>query len=562
MDPLSFSGARADLAAQLEAARRVIESHFVGAGEVLTKSIEGIDALTASLDNLVKALDSKSVAATTEDMRVAAETLLGLSENHHARQQTIENLGRHRESMAKCVSDMRSSMAYMRAFTVNIKIVSSGIAEAGSTFESFAQEISDCVESGRDQLVKVEEEITDLQSGLAAAVGQGAELADRMNKQLPVLHKELSDSATMMGEHYTRVSAVAGDGAGIARGILQRVVRVLQALQVGDITRQRIEHVQAGIKYVSAHTSSDDDGRFAAIGHALLSRQLNATIEDFHREVAEIERAMADMAAHSRELLKLRDMATGTAGDNGEGFLKDLGARIEQALVLVNEIEAADSSALKTGRETAAAAGHLGTRITAIQSLKNDVQYMALNTTIKCAQIGEAARPLSVIAIELRDKGRHLEDAAAGSLSALDELTHAADSLATAGEGQARLSATEALEVAAKLIRDARHRTESEITNLVSNGEAVLGVLDQSSARLAFRAEIGDTLEAVAAELTVLGSAAAHDGEGIEDRVEDMLNEFLGHYTMAHERQVHDAFVHSAGVFTAGREAPARRAVG
>jgi hypothetical protein len=563
MNSLSFSGARADLAAQLEAARRVIESHFVGAGEVLTKSIEGIDALTASLDNLVKALDSKSVAATTEDMRVAAEALLGLSDNHRARQDTIENLGRHRENLAKYVSDMRSSMAYMRAFTVNIKIVSSGIAEAGSTFESFAQEISDCVESGREQLAKVEEEIMALQSDLTGAVGQGAELSERMGKQLPVLHKELSESTTMMGEHYTRVSAVAGDVAGIARDIQQRVVRVLQALQVGDITRQRIEHVQAGIKYIVSHAGGNDgDDRFTAIGYALLSRQLNATIEDFHREVAEIERAMADMAAHSRELLKLRDMATGTAGDKSEGFLNDLGIRIEQALVLVNEIEAADSSALKTGRETAAAAGHLGTRITAIQSLKNDVQYMALNTTIKCAQIGEAARPLSVIAIELRDKGRHLEEAAAGSLSALDELTHAADALATAGKGQARLSATEALEVAAKLIRDARNRTESEIANLVSNGEAVLGVLDQSSARLAFRAEIGDTLETVASELTVLGSVAAHSTDGIEDRIEAMLDEFHSHYTMAHERQMHDAFVQSAGILRGLAEAAPRRAAG
>ncbi len=551
MDPQTFSGARADLAAQLEAARRVIESHFVGAGEVLTKSIEGIDALVASLDNLVKALDSKSVAATTEDMRTAAATLLGLSDNHHARQQNIESICRHRENMAKYVTDMRASMAYMRAFTVNIKIVSSGIAEAGSTFESFAQEISDCVESGRDQLVKVEEEINALQSDLTAAIGQGAELADRMNKQLPVLHKELSESATMMGDHYTRVSAVAGDVAGIARDIQQRVVRVLQALQVGDITRQRVEHVQAGIIYIANHMKQGDDGRFAAIGHALLSRQLNATIEDFHREVAEIERAMADMAAHSRELLKLRDMATGAGGDNSDGFLNDLGGRIEQALVLVGEIEAADATALKTGRETAAAAGHLGTRITAIQSLKNDVQYMALNTTIKCAQIGEAAQPLSVIAIELRDKGRHLEDAAAGSLSALDELTHAADGLATAGEGQARLSATEALEVAAKLIRDARDRTESEIANLVSNGEAVLSVLDQSSARLAFRAEIGDTLENVASELTGLGSQAAHHTSGIEEDVEAMLDEFHSHYTMAQERQAHDAFVQSAGVNTA-----------
>lgn len=556
MVSVSLIDGRADLAAELEAARRVIEDHFVAAGEFLTQSVEGIDALIASLEKLVVALDPKAVASTTEDIKTAAETLLALSDNHRERQKTIEVLGKHREGLAKSVQDMRASLAYMRAFTVNIKIVSSGIAEAGGAFESFAQEISDCIESGREELRKVEEEIAALQSELSAALSEGTMLSSRMGTELPALHKQLSESAVMMGEHYGRVSSVAGDVTGIARDIQKRVVRVLQALQVGDITRQRIEHVQTGIKHLLA-TASDE--RVAAMGYSLMAAQLVATIDDFHREVAEIERAMADMASHSRELLKLRDMAYGGSGDRSEGFLNDLGGRIEQALVLVNEIEGADSSALKTGRETAAAAEHLGERISAIQSLKNDVQYMALNTTIKCAQIGEAARPLSVIAIELRDHGRHLESAAADGLSSLDELTSAAGALTTAGDGEHHLSATQALDVASNLIRDARIRTETEVAGLVSNGEALLNVLDKSASRLAFRAEIGNTLETVASELTVLGSSAPHEADGIEDSVTAMLQEFHRHYTMAQERDVHEAFTSSARLDHV--EGRARRAV-
>jgi archaellum component FlaC len=553
MVSVSVSDGGADLAAELEAARRVIEDHFVATGEFLTQSIEGIDALIASLEKLVVALDPKAVASTTEDIRTAAGTLLALSDNHRERQKTIEALGKHREGLAKSVQDMRASLAYMRAFTVNIKIVSSGIAEAGGAFESFAQEISDCIESGREELRKVEEEIAALQSELSAALSEGTMLSSRMGTELPALHKQLSESAVMMGEHYGRVSSVAGDVTGIARDIQKRVVRVLQALQVGDITRQRIEHVQAGITHLRA---GEPDERLAAMGYSLMAAQLVATIDDFHREVAEIERAMADMASHSRELLKLRDMAY---GGSGEGFLNDLGGRIEQALVLVNEIEGADTSALKTGRETAAAAGHLGERISAIQSLKNDVQYMALNTTIKCAQIGEAARPLSVIAIELRDHGRHLESAAADGLSSLDELTSAAGVLTAAGDGEEHLSATQALDIASNLIRDARIRTETEVAGLVSNGEALLNVLDKSTSRLAFRAEIGNTLESVASELTVLGSAAPHEADGIEEAVTAMLEQFHRQYTMAQERDVHEAFTSSARLDHV--EGPARRAV-
>ena len=537
-------GAKTDLAAQLETARRVVERHFLSAGKMLTQAIEGIDALVASLEKLVEALDEKAVAAASHDLRGAAQSLNDLSENHYTRQRAIESLGGHRETLAKCVSDMRSSLAYMRAFTVNIKIVSSGIAEAGSTFESFAQEISDCIESGREQLRQMEEDLTILRDGLNAAVSQGSTLTSRISSLLPAVPNELSESAGLMGEHYARVSAVAGDVAGIARNIQKRVVRVLQALQIGDITRQRIEHVQDSIRRLQNEPELQGfDGRLMALGYGLLEKQLYSTIEEFHQEVGVVEAAMADMGEHSRELLKLRDMAYG--GKSGGGFLDDLSARIDQALVLVNEIEEADGTALRTGQETAASASQLSKRIAAVQGLKNDVQYMALNTTIKCAQIGDAARPLSVIAIELRDHGRHLETAAAAGLSELDQLNAAADALAVVRQGEG--SAAEALGVAADLIRTARQRTEAEVGTLVLRGEELLAVIDSSASRLAFREEIGDTLETVAAALTQRAACAPQDANGIEDILAEMLEQFGSLYTMAQERNVHNEFVDSVG---------------
>jgi hypothetical protein len=547
------------LAAQLETARRVIERHFLSAGKMLTQAIEGIDALVASLEKLVEALDEKAVAAASTDLRAAAQSLNDLADNHRTRQRAIEELGHRRETLAKYVADMRSSLAYMRAFTVNIKIVSSGIAEAGSTFESFAQEISDCIESGREELRQMDEELMGLQDGLASALIQGASLTTRINSLLPVLPNELSESAGLMGEHYARVSAVAGDVAGIARNIQKRVVRVLQALQIGDITRQRIEHVQDSIRRLQTEQELQGfEGRLMALGYGLLEQQLKSTIEEFHQEVTVVEAAMADMGKHSRELLKLRDMAYG--GKSGGGFLADLGARIDQAFVLVNEIEEADKSALQTGQATAASANQLGKRIAAVQGLKNDVQYMALNTTIKCAQIGDAAKPLSVIAIELRDHGRHLETAAAAGLSELDELTASTGTLATRDE-DGRSSAGDALGIAANLIRDARQRTEAEVGTLVLRGEELLAVIDSSTSRLAFRDEIGNTLETVAEALTVRAAAAPQDASGLEDQLAEMLEQFGSLYTMAQERNVHNDFVDSVGAdFAEVHDAIQRRA--
>ncbi|GAA0529215.1 chemotaxis protein [Rhizomicrobium palustre] len=532
------------LAEELEGARRVIESHFLAAGDILSQSIEGIDALVGALDKLTKALDADAVAKTAADMRSAAKALLGLSENHGRRQNAVERLGGHRESLGRHVADMRSSLAYMRAFTVNIKIVSSGIAEAGHTFKAFAQEISDCIESGRGELREVEEEIVSLQEGLSGAQNEGRRLAGQLDTLLPALPNELDQSAVRIVEHYRKVHKVAEDVAAIARNIHMRVVRVLQALQIGDTTRQRIEHVQDALRDIMRSS----DSRLAALGYALLDRELQASKLEFDTELGAIEDAMAEMADHSRDLLKLQDLAFGTEGKQSAGFLDELLARMEEALVVVRDIEGADSAALATGQRTAQAAEHLGTRINAIQSLKNDVQYMALNTTIKCAQIGEAARPLSVIAIELRDHGRHLETAAAAGLSELDGLTAAAGELSSPGEGKNGLSAAEALAFAARVIREGCERAQSETEVLVSKGEEVLSVLGKSVETLAFQDEIGGTLETVAGELSSLASRNPSDAQGLEDALSRLLAGFYHRYTMRQEREVHQAFVAWLGV--------------
>jgi hypothetical protein len=247
-------------------------------------------------------------------------------------------------------------------------------------------------------------------------------------------------------------------------------------------------------------------------------------------------------------------MAYGSHTQKGHGFLDDLLEQIESALVLVGEIEGADSAALKTGRETAAAAAHLDTRISAIQSLKNDVQYMALNTTIRCAQIGEVARPLSVIAVELRGHGHNLELAANNGLAELAELTAAADSLASAGGRGEDLSATEALGIAARIIRDARTATEMEISVLVARGEEVLSVLDESAERLAFDAEIGSKMRAMAEHLGATTAADIADASEFEAPLAAFLASTFARYTMKQERDVHHAFEQWLGLALTQRD--------
>ncbi len=546
----SEAGGHAALLEQMESARRVIEVKFLGAGEVLSDAVEGIGALITALDDLTGALDPAAIAATAQDLQDAAGKLTALPVHHSEQRSIVSDLDRYRAGLGASLSDMRQSLAYMRAFTMNIKITAGGIAEADAEFGIFAQEMSNRIEAGRAEVDGLHRELEALQKPIANVASHGDALAARCSEIIPLVPDELIASASIIREHHSRIAAATTSSAALARDIRKKVGRILAALQIGDITRQRIEHVQAGLVMIDnldPGLSADQRARASALIQRLMAEQLGDAMTDFDREVSEIIASMSGLAADARALLKLRDLAYGEGGDSQNGFLRVLAQRLEQATALVEEIETTEREVLKTGHASGDAAQILAGRLAAIQTMKADVQYMALNTTLKSCRIGEAGRPLSTIAVELRAQAGHLEQIANQSLQTLNKLIAAAAALIQNRPGQegytsAAEEATAALGAAARRICDASDRTETDIIKLAERGGSVLELLNRSTGRFGFQEEIGEALDHVAADLTHLAINAERCGGDIEGVLASVLAQLSASYTMAQERAVQENF--------------------
>jgi hypothetical protein len=558
---VAFDG-NVEIADQLEKIRRIIEGKFLAAGDILIKSIDGTKSLIASLDNLVKTFDAKIVTATKADLTVAAAKLYMLPSSHAERVDSIGRLNHTRDELAWHTSNMHSSLAYMRAFTLNIKIVAGSLGEEFKDFDMFAQDMSACIAKGTDELKMLENELTTLQRDLNASSTQGDILGMQINALVPAVPDELTASTEVMSEHYQSIIETVEKVAVIARDIQQRVARILGALQIGDITRQRIEHLQECIIRQNADKTAiapDLRERFVATCYALIAAHMSELTLDFDRESAEIERNMADMAKDADELLKLHGMAYDSKDG---GFLHRLGQRIDAAVKLVGTINQADKAAAETGIATALATRKLNGRLEQIQTLKNDVQYMALNTTLKCCQIGEAGRPLSVIAIEIRDHSKQLEAAALSSLSTIDKLLQLTKSLAEPGnsvfsEDSKSVAAAKALDVAARRLREARDLTESNIAEIAEKGDEVLNMLNLSTERLRFSEEIGNTLKTISTKVDTLAAGAFTAADVIPPSMMPTIASFASNYTMQQERNTHNTFMQAYGIASEAQAAPA-----
>ena len=551
------TGEGARVAQSLEAARQVVESRFLEAGDVLSRAVEGVGALIAGLDSMRGNLDADTVTTTTADLARAAESLKSLPDSLGARRERVTELVKFGDRLGACIEEMRQHLAYLRVFAINIKITSGGIAAAGPEFAIFAQEIYDCIEMGRTQLDAFAGELGGLDHTLRGALVHEQELARDCAALLPAVPDALTASASAIAAHHARIVEVAMSVAGLARDVQKKVGSGLAALQIGDITRQRIEHVQAGLQHLEeaaeiAALQPEARARAHAFMHRLLGAQLTATAEDFHREVSRIGQNIIGMAADAAELLRLRDLASGRTEGTETNFLRDLEGNVGQALELVDDMTAGEQAAEDVSRSAAVSARDLSERIAGIQNIRADVQMMALNTTLKCSRIGETGKPLGVIAIELRQHAIHLEKSAGLTTSALEGLFAAAESLgqreaAQNGEDGKAAAAANVLSDAVARIGKAGDGVEHALTAVARQGAEVVDMLRRASQRFDFHKQIGSVLDEAAGQLLNLAGDVEIATDDIAAALRPSLDRLAKQYTMAQEREVHRTLTEGLG---------------
>jgi hypothetical protein len=191
--------------------------------------------------------------------------------------------------------------------------------------------------------------------------------------------------------------------------------------------------------------------------------------------------------------------------------------------------------------EAAAAAHRLAARLQAVQSIKTDVLYMALNTSLKSVHMGEAGRPLSTIATELRAQSGTLAAAASMCTDVLAAMLIAATQ-ARGEDNPGEIEVGDALVAAAARIKAAGEANDRDMVTLTTQGEAVRTMLTQNLQALEFQSQIGEHLHLVAHELGWLTTQAVCPTPELAPLLQTMLNQLHATFTMAQEREIYAAF--------------------
>ena len=527
---------------QLETARCNIESRFIAAGRLLEGAVEVVSKQIESLDHLTGAINDQSVDDTTAPLLGAAARLTELPASQAVRHERVAELSELSGALRRHIDEMRVTLKYLRVFAINMKITAAGSALSAASFNGFTEEVFDRIDEGVGELGLIDRQLADLQNQLDSALDIGRDLQAQCGRWLPAVPDSLAADAAAIAAFHQKTGLAAARIAAVARDVQQKVAGALSSLQIGDITRQRIEHVQAGLGMVNSWDFGlTDPDRTSAQRRrvlAMLADQMEDIVADFHREASRMAHNLSGLAADSSQALRLQE---DVAGGDGRGELRGLEGSVGQAVTLVNDVEPATYSANEIGRQTSLTVQGLVQRVGAIQTVRADVQRMAINASLRSGRLGDAGKPLRVIASELGDHAGRLDRSAGKTLETLERLDGAASNLAASLSGDENAAETafaDRLQGSLDRLRQAADVVDLDLADLARRGGAVAETLGRTGEHLRLQEDLGDVLGRGAEAIRALAGDAVESG-GTVPGFERLMERIHRLYTMARERTVH-----------------------
>ncbi|WP_174293604.1 chemotaxis protein [Rhizobium leguminosarum] len=531
-----------DIGRTLESARSRVEERFLEGGTVLLSVMDVLNRLLNSLESVTAALDNGESSDTGADLRATVESLTALPVTEENRQQALVSLAQTGRELRKHVSDMQETMRYLRTFAVTVKITGAGLAE----FAGFAQEILERIYSGTDEVNRFATHLDSLDKEVKLAASFGASVSKGYADTVPAVAAALRADAAKIAEHRKHLGIVAREVGAIARGVQSKVASTLSALQIGDITRQRIEHVQATLSLLEEFFAGEEGAKLDAgarkrlqnVIHHLTAAQMSDMCANFQRDSENVVKTIASFDHDMREILKLRDQMSGASGEAGGNFMRALESSVSVAHEIVKQVDTASRQADQVSQSTIGTAAKLSDAIANIRAVKTDIHYMALNTNLRCSRLGEEGRSINVVTAELRIFAGKLDESADAIVTGLPALEAAAGRVTPAADvGTGGLG--ESLTSAVGNIRSAANTMENELKVLAENGREVATKISLLIGKLDFQRDLGEVFARCADLLESAAGTEVADISDLTDAIAPLDRKIFKHYTMVQERSIH-----------------------
>lgn len=530
-----------DLKRSLALVAAGMDARFVRAGTTLATAIDTIDRIITSIEGVTGALDENVAGIAVSSLKSVAGQLDALPAVQSGREVDMARIGSASRVLRDHVMDMRQALRVLHIYGMNIKIAASGEA----AFVGFVNDMGQRLATGEEHLEGFLAKLKELSGSVGSVQQAGRLLAAEARKILPAVPQRLTRDAGALHIHLGDVAAMARQVAEIARTVQGRVATMLGALQVGDSTRQRLEHVVSALQFLDGTEHGLPEPVFfevAAVVHRLLAALLETSAADFDRDAALLVSALKALQPDTTALL---DLIEDDAGRNGRPFLIQIEEAVGEVAIITVQLQEADQRSgamLGLINETV---DELTGRLEQLQRVQFNVQDIATNTRLLCRRHGELGKAVSVVAGEVDIYAHSLGNAMRGIVQPIRELSEVNTLLAAkrAAEGESDMGSK--LAQALVVIREGCQRTDLAVREGGDDARQLIELLAIAGDEIGAELQLGATMRQAAIALSATPPLGPLSDEAAVV-LGDLLPRIFALYTMAQEREVHTANVPAA----------------
>ena len=387
-----------DVTKRLAAPRQEIEQDFIQMGSKLIASTRLLNETSGAYGQMAGALAGSDFSNLTIALRELSKHIASVDSARIATLDFLTGLQGLTDQFPDRNDLLTRAVRTLRMYFVTARVT----ASVGGTKEVNLQQFTD--------------QFSDLGSRLDGNVssfidafksmGRSLDAAKNMYQQLGAQHADLVDGVAveqmnnLVSMETHRIWAEGQISAHDDRNerINARISRAVGTLQVGDSTRQRVEHVEKVLQDLKA---SGDESILSA-SYSLMAAQLRGAIDDFDSESSVLIKSFEELIVDTEEMLQRADQDSEKLLSSGDTALGMIGNSLQLTVRMLEQYERGNAAGSVAIDQLVTAVSNMLQHIGAFDTIRKTIHLISINSTIKAKALNEDGHAFQQVAYDLR----------------------------------------------------------------------------------------------------------------------------------------------------------------
>lgn len=542
-----------------------VEDIFAQVGNQLGRGHAIFQELNDGLRLLSQELSGAKIEGASEALRSIAAKLTGLADALPSERALLGVIGTSAAEASSVLRPLVKQIQMIMIIARSARIEAASFDANQDSFLDFTQEAFNLAKAVQTSIDGCTDDQQRLADAIEVALSRQQDFETRYRAELLSVSANLTSAYSGMQDRQTQSVHLADLTSTSTKRIADAVGSAIVSLQVGDSTRQRLEHICHGLRVATGADTSivpvdtHDAVSTGTLVCQLQVAQLKSAAAGFDADIGDIDRALKSLIADVTGIISHGNSLYGGQDGDMASFLDAVKQALAQASVLIGTCESSRKSvdeALSVVDDTLA---KFRLAIANLSETIVDIILIGMNAGLKAGQLGVKGRAFVVIANELKVTADHISGGAAMLKPILDNVEKSANDLKRQrGEGDSSQIANlePSIMLALREIEAGNQQLSQLMSRLVQEGGRFESMMTSAQSLLVSLSQRSAAFPAVARRLESANGNPESLSSSDARAVGPVFDDLHARYTMVSERDVHAQFSQRIGLT---HELPARQ---